>query len=42
MQIHTTDVTIIRRIIEDLSLDVATPAEARKRLSLKGGDQVAF
>ena len=35
-------VTKIRRIIEDLSLDVATPAEARKRLALKGGDQVSF
>jgi len=32
----------IRRIVEDLSLDVATPAEARERLALKGGDQVAF
>ena len=32
----------IRRIIEDLSLEVATPAEARERLALKGGDQVAF
>ncbi|HIF58324.1 MAG TPA: 3-keto-5-aminohexanoate cleavage protein [Rhodospirillales bacterium] len=35
-------VTKIRRIIENLSLDVATPAEARKRLALKGGDQVSF
>ncbi len=32
----------IRRIIEDLSLEVATPAEARSRLDLKGGDQVGF
>ena len=32
----------IRRIVEDLSLEVATPTEARKRLRLKGGDQVAF
>jgi uncharacterized protein (DUF849 family) len=32
----------IRRIVEDLSLEVATPAEARERLALKGGDQVAF
>ncbi|MEQ8440994.1 MAG: 3-keto-5-aminohexanoate cleavage protein [Alphaproteobacteria bacterium] len=32
----------IRRIIEDLSLDVATPEEARKRLNLKGGDRVNF
>ena len=32
----------IRHIVEDLSLDVATPAEARARLKLKGGDQVKF
>ena len=32
----------IRRIIEDLSLTVATPAEARERLALKGGDLVVF
>ena len=32
----------IKRIVEDLSLDVATPAEARKMLALKGGDQVGF
>lgn len=32
----------IRRIVEDLSLEVATPVEARERLALKGGDQVAF
>jgi len=32
----------IRRIIEDLSLTVATPAEARARLALKGGDLVGF
>ena len=32
----------IRRIIEDLSLTVATPAEARERLALKGGDRVGF
>jgi uncharacterized protein (DUF849 family) len=35
-------VTKIRRIIEDLSLEVATPTEARQRLALKGGDQVGF
>ena len=35
-------VTKIRRIIEDLSLSVATPAEARERLALKGGDLVGF
>ena len=32
----------IRRIVEDLSLTVATPEEARKRLKLKGGDRVSF
>jgi len=32
----------IRRIVEDLSLDVATPEEARTMLALKGGDQVGF
>ncbi len=29
-------------ILEALGLSVATPAEARQRLALKGGDQVAF
>lgn len=32
----------IRSILENLSLEVATPAEARARLKLKGGDRVAF
>jgi len=32
----------IRRILEDLSLEVATPAEARQMLDLKGGDNVNF
>jgi uncharacterized protein (DUF849 family) len=32
----------IRRILEDLSLEIATPTEARERLGLKGGDMVAF
>ena len=32
----------IRRIVEELSLEVATPREARQMLALKGGDQVAF
>lgn len=35
-------VTKIRRIVEDLSLTVATPEEARSRLKLKGGDMVKF
>ena len=35
-------VTKIRRILEDLGLEIATPAEARSTLRLKGGDRVAF
>ncbi|MDZ7747823.1 MAG: 3-keto-5-aminohexanoate cleavage protein [Halofilum sp. (in: g-proteobacteria)] len=36
------EVEKIRAILEGLSLEVATPAEAREMLGLKGGDQVAF
>ncbi len=32
----------IRRIIEELSMEIATPDEARKMLDLKGGDAVGF
>jgi uncharacterized protein (DUF849 family) len=32
----------IRRILEELSLEIASPAEARAMLGLKGGDQVGF
>jgi len=32
----------IRRIVEELGLEVASPAEARAMLGLKGGDKVAF
>ena len=32
----------IRRIVEELGMEIATPAEAREMLHLKGGDQVAF
>jgi uncharacterized protein (DUF849 family) len=35
-------VTRIRSILEDLSLEIATPAEARAQLQLKGGDLVGF
>ena len=35
-------VTKIRQVLEGLSLEVASPAEARDLLSLKGGDQVGF
>ena len=32
----------VRKIIEQLGLEVATPADARKMLELKGADRVAF
>ncbi len=32
----------IRRILEDIGLEIANPAEARDILKLKGGDRVAF
>lgn len=32
----------IRNIVENLGLSIATPAEARQRLGLKGGDRVNF
>ncbi len=35
-------VSRIRAILENLSLEVATPDEARAMLQLKGGDQVGF
>ena len=35
-------VGIVRKLIEGLSLEVATPDEARSLLDLKGGDQVGF
>lgn len=35
-------VTRIREVVERLGLTVATPAEARQRLGLKGGDKVGF
>ncbi|HYG90604.1 MAG TPA: 3-keto-5-aminohexanoate cleavage protein [Azospirillum sp.] len=35
-------VTTIRKVIEGLALEVATPAEARSLLDLKGGDAVNF
>ena len=39
---NSEQVTRIRQIIERLGLTVATPADARERLALKGGDQVGF
>ena len=41
-QSNADQVAKIRRILEDLSLEIATPKEARQMLALKGGDQVAF
>ena len=35
-------VTKIRRILEDLSLSIATPDEARQRLALKGAENIGF
>ena len=35
-------VKLIRKVLEGMSLEIATPDEARDILSLKGGDQVAF
>jgi len=35
-------VSKIRRILEELSLEIATPDEARNLLGLKGADQVGF
>ena len=35
-------VTKVRKIIEGLGLDIASPDEAREILALKGGDKVAF
>jgi uncharacterized protein (DUF849 family) len=35
-------VRLVRQVLEGLSLEVATPDEARQMLQLKGGDQVAF
>ncbi|HUS54120.1 MAG TPA: 3-keto-5-aminohexanoate cleavage protein [Thermohalobaculum sp.] len=39
---NASQVAKIRRILEDLSLEIATPDEAREMLALKGGDQVDF
>jgi uncharacterized protein (DUF849 family) len=39
---NAAQVTQVRKIIEGLGMEVATPAEARQMLQLKGGDRVAF
>jgi 3,5-dioxohexanoate:acetyl-CoA acetone transferase len=41
-QSNAQQVTKIRQVLDGLSLEVASPAEAREMLSLKGGDQVGF
>ena len=41
-QNNAEQVAKIRRILEELSLEVATPDEAREMLQLKGGDDVGF
>ena len=41
-QNNAEQVAKIRRICEELSLEIATPDEAREILQLKGGDMVAF
>ena len=33
---------LVRQILEGLGLEIATPAEAREILALKGADKVAF
>jgi uncharacterized protein (DUF849 family) len=35
-------VSRIRSILENLSLEIASPTEARQMLALKGGDRVTF
>ncbi|PWR25277.1 3-keto-5-aminohexanoate cleavage protein [Zavarzinia aquatilis] len=39
---NAAQVTQVRQILEGLGLEIATPAEARDILALKGADQVAF
>lgn len=39
---NASQVTRVRQIIEGLGLEIATPAEAREILALKGGDKVGF
>ena len=39
---NAAQVTRVRQIVEGLGREIATPAEARQILELKGGDQVAF
>jgi uncharacterized protein (DUF849 family) len=41
-QSNADQVSRIRSILENLSLEIASPAEARQMLQLKGGDRVTF
>ncbi len=41
-QSNAEQVTKMRQVLEGMSLEIATPNEARDILKLKGGDQVAF
>jgi len=41
-QTNAEQVSKIRRILEELGLEVATPDDARRILQLKGGSNVAF
>jgi uncharacterized protein (DUF849 family) len=41
-QSNAEQVRLVRKVIEGLSLEVATPTEARELLELKGGDKVSF
>jgi uncharacterized protein (DUF849 family) len=39
---NTEQVATIRRLLSELSFEIATPDEARQRLALKGGHNVNF
>jgi uncharacterized protein (DUF849 family) len=39
---NAAQVAKIRRILEELGHEIASPAEARKTLALRGGDHVGF
>ena len=39
---NAAQVAKIRRILEELDYEIATPDEAREMLCLKGGDRVNF
>ena len=41
-ELNAQQVTQVRKILEGLGLEIASPDEAREILSLKGGDKVNF